>query len=177
MHKPSTLISRYLCLLAFIAAPALANEDIVSREYKIKAAYLYNLIKFVNWPVTEQLSNTTTNICLYGDNPFDGHLDKLSTRKAKGRNIQVSYLKANQDQSSCHILFISSSSSANTTLLTQEHPYLLTVGEDNQFLDNGGLISLVVANNNVQLQINLTKAKMLDFEISGNLLEIAKVVK
>ncbi|ARN75800.1 YfiR family protein [Oceanicoccus sagamiensis] len=177
MHKPSPLISRYLCLLVLMTAPALANEDIVSREYKIKAAYLYNLIKFVNWPESEALSQSTTNICVFGDNPFDGHLNKLSSRKAKGRDIQITYLQPQQDNAACHILFIPRSASAEIAKHDKTKPQLLTVGEDKQFLEEGGLISLVVANNNVQLQINLTKAKELGFEISGNLLEIAKVVK
>ncbi len=177
MYKPSTLLSRYVCLLAFMAAPALASDDIVSREYKIKAAYLYNLIKFVNWPPSAELSTTTTRICVYGNNPFDGHLNKLSSRKAKGRNIQITYLETGQDQSGCHILFTPNSQKAATVHSESASDHLLTVGENNEFLDEGGLISLVVANNNVQLQINLTKAKMLGFEISGNLLEIAKIVK
>ncbi len=176
MYKPSTFITCYLYLVAFIPTSALASDDVVSREYKIKAAYLYNLIKFINWPASKLLSSTTTNICVYRANPFDGHLNKLSSRKAKGREITINYLKADDDRSNCHILFIPNAHADEIQLIEQSDQSILTVGENQSFLTDGGLISLVVANNNVQFQINLTKAKQLGFEISGNLLEIAKIV-
>ncbi|MCP3907205.1 MAG: YfiR family protein, partial [Oceanicoccus sp.] len=120
--------------------------------------------------------STTTNICVYRANPFDGHLNKLSSRKAKGREITINYLKTDDDRSNCHILFIPNAHADEIQLIEQSDQSILTVGENQSFLTDGGLISLVVANNNVQFQINLTKAKQLGFEISGNLLEIAKIV-
>ena len=164
-----------------------AADELVSREYKIKAAYLYNLIKFVNWPSSAKKQHKTeppaTKICVYGYNPFSNHLDKLTERTAKGLPIKVTYIDNLQADSKhalpgCHIVFISKSTPLQTSLLQamSDQP-LLTVGGHRNFLDDGGIIGLVVDKNNVQLQINLTQAKKLGFEISGNLLEIAKTVK
>ncbi|WP_159931068.1 YfiR family protein [Oceanicoccus sp. KOV_DT_Chl] len=152
-------------------------EENFAREYKIKAAYLYNLIKFINWPASHT-PEAATNICIVGNNPFDTYLDKLTTRTAKGLPINVRLLATTDEINNCHITFFSHKAGSNPKLIDRASRYpQLLVGENMQFLDNGGLISLVVVDNNVQLQINLTRAKATGFEISGNLLEIAKIVK
>ena len=184
MDKLVNIIALSLCFVVFSVTSVNADDPSVSREYKIKAAYLYNLIKFVNWPSqVNHADSGITHICVYGNSPFEDHLNKLTTKKAKGRTIEISTIKAEQPIDSCNILFIpnaqdGSSQELSKILLHQiGNKPILTVGENNQFLDQGGLISLVVADNNVQLQIHLTKAKGIGFVISGNLLEIAKTVK
>ncbi len=176
MDKSAIYILRLLFCMAMMAAPGLSNaDDNISREYKIKAAYIYNLIKFVNWPTKMDAS---TDICIYGLNPFNSHLEKLEARKAKGRSINILYVDSNQPLSGCDVLFISQQ---NENLPSEEelakNTALLTVGESKSFTTNGGIIGLVLEGNNILLEINLTKAKLDGFEISGNLLEIAKEIK
>lgn len=169
---------------ALLLSPGLvcADENI-SREYKIKAAYLYNLIKFVNWPTDAQSdmnNDGQTLICVFGHNPFAKHLEKLSSRKAKGRGIEVKYVSDQDAPQTCNIVFISEeNNNSSNMLLSSQNIELppLTVGENSSFVDSGGIVGLVVEDNSVQLQINLTQAKKTGFEISGNLLEIAEVVK
>ena len=176
-----------LFLFAVTGSGATGTDEFISREYKIKAAYLYNLIKFVNWPPSASPPQTkepaATTICVYGYNPFSHHLDKLNDRTAKGLPIKVSYIDGESLDSQaalpdCNIVFIAKSTPQQTSVLQQmiDQP-LLTVGGHSDFLDDGGIIGLVVDENKVQLQVNLTQAKKLGFEISGNLLEIAKIVK
>lgn len=171
-------VSCILCLSSILPTSVLADtED--SREYKIKAAYLYNLIKFVNWPSESSNEQAEpTHICIYRDNPFDHQLDKLLSRQAKGRPITVSYVTDREQLDPCNILFVAQSNGETDQLLqTISDLPLLTVGENKVFLDSGGIIGLIVQSNSVQLQINLSRAKALGFEISGNLLEIAKAVQ
>ena len=177
MQKLGKQIGGFLIGVLLLASsmPAVSNES-RAREYKIKAAYLYNLIKFINWPKTAT-PQTTTHICVIGDNPFGQNLNKLTHRSAKGMPITVSH-QANQiTEDGCHIIFVAHKSMSKNLLSTLSGQSILTVGEHQTFTEQGGLISLVVINNNVQLQINLSKAKAEGFEISGNLLEIAKIVK
>ncbi|MEE8058075.1 MAG: YfiR family protein [Pseudomonadales bacterium] len=187
MDKSVTKLRLALCLLVFFVMPGLAlADDVTSREYKIKAAYLYNLIKFIHWPTRtsrqsssqDDIPQLATSICVYGKNPFSQHLNKLTTRQAKGRPIEISYIKKEEKLPRCDIVFIAKDSQFPTEILNElfKQP-LLTVGESRSFLNSGGIIGLVVKNNKVQLQINLTQAKTIGFEISGNLLEIAKYIK
>lgn len=162
---------------------SLCAEETTSREYKIKAAYLYNLIKFVNWPSGRQLEMNTagqTSICILGHNPFSTHLEKLTSRKAKGRDIIIKYILPQDTPEQCNIVFISEHNKNSRQLLSNSllvGAATLTVGENSNFVNSGGIVSLIVQNNNVQLQINLAEAKKTGFQISGNLLEIAEVIQ
>lgn len=163
-----------------LPATLASADDTISREYKIKAAYLYNLIKFISWPnnSTNSANIEPTDICVYGYNPFGSVLNKLTSRKAKGRPIDIYYLSTDTDNQHCEIIFIAKKNNIDRSFLNQTGSNShLTVGEDTAFIEQGGLISLVVTHNNVQLQINHTKAKANGFQISGNLLEIAKSVR
>jgi hypothetical protein len=184
MHKLATNIILVFCILGLSVSQSNAEDTTISREYKIKTDYLFNLIKFISWPVqSNQRKPITTQICIYGVSPFDRYLDKLSNKKAKGRAIKISYIDYEKSIDSCTIIFVprpinTADLKFSKALLNDVgNKPILTVGESNHFLDQGGLINLAIAENNVQLHINLTKAKGIGFEISGNLLEIAKVIK
>lgn len=170
------------------------------REYQIKAAYLLNLIRFVNWPVADSDIEQRTNICLLGKNPFGRHLERLNNLRANEKIIQVSYhdnhrdghliddyehhkvghSESHTDLSQCEIIFISSDNTDQKMLLDMANTVAqqaLTVGEAEDFIDQGGLVALVVNYNRIELNINLSEAKRSGFEISGNLLEITQKVK
>lgn len=174
MHTSLTLraFSTVFALLLVVTARA---EDL-SREYRIKAAYLYNLSKFIVWPDEESLpKNAPITICVYGYNPFENYLEKLRDRPVRERTIAIRYVEERQPVDGCQILFISQHNTNAPKILNTSAPYapILTVSDDEDFLSRGGLVSLVTVNNNVQLDINLTRAKQTGFVVSANLLEIA----
>ncbi|MFT3931329.1 MAG: YfiR family protein [Spongiibacteraceae bacterium] len=162
-------------LLALVLASRTHAEEI-SREYRIKAAYLYNLGKFIIWPNENEMpKDAPITICIYGYNPFDRYLDKLQERQIRGKPISVRYLGENDAIDSCQLLFISQLNTSRPKLLSAPPPYppILTISDDQDFLNHGGHVSLVAANNNVQLDIDLTRAKQTGFNVSASLLEIA----
>lgn len=175
------LIARILLsLFALTAVAARVGADDISREYRIKAAYLYNLGKFITWPnENEMAKNAPITLCVYGHNPFDNYLDKLEERQIRGRAIAVRYLSEQDAIESCQLLFISQHNTTHPKLLNAPPPYppILTVGDDQDFLDRGGEISLVTVSNNIQLDINLTRAKQAGFSVSANLLEVARRIQ
>lgn len=168
-----------LCALSTVLALLLvmpARAEDLSREYRIKAAYLYNLSKFIVWPDEDaQPKKTPITICVYGYNPFENYLEKLRDRPVRERVIAVRYVEERQPIDDCQILFISQHNTNTPRMLNSPPPYppILTVSDDEDFLSRGGLVSLVTVNNNVQLDINLTRAKQTGFSVSANLLEIA----
>lgn len=171
------LIARILLPLLVLMAFALrASCDDLSREYRIKAAYLYNLGKFITWPDENTMpKDAPITLCVYGHNPFDSYLDKLQERQIRGRAIAVRYIGEHDAVEGCQLLFISQLNSTQPKLLSAAPPYppILTVSDDQDFLNYGGEISLVTVSNNIQLDINLTRIKQAGFSVSANLLEIA----
>ncbi len=166
-----------IALLALLAVTPARSEEL-SREYRIKAAFLYNLTKFITWPNEKAwAADAPITICVYGFNPFDTYLEKLSERTAKNRRIAVRYLSANTGSviDICQVVFVSQYNTAQPELL--KTPILsqpvLTVGDDPDFIPHNGLIGLVAVGNNVQLDIDLTRARQAGFMVSANLLEIA----
>jgi hypothetical protein len=159
---------------------ALPASDELAREYRIKAAYLYNLSKFITWPDEgAQDKSAPVMICVYGYNPFGQYLEKLQERTVKGRPIAIRYVNDHQPISGCQILFISQHNTTTPKALTMSPSSspVLTVSDDEDFLNHGGLVALVTVNNNVQLDINLSRAKQAGFIISANLLEVARKIE
>lgn len=167
------LIGRILLGLA-LCGPTIADD--ISREYRIKAAYLYNLSKFITWPDEDTISkDTPITLCIFGYNPFENYLDKLREHPVRGRTISIRYLDEKQSVDGCQLLFISQHNANAPKLLTAPPPYppILTVSDNQDFLTGGGMVALISANNNVQLDINLTRAKQAGLIFSANLLEVA----
>lgn len=174
--KGRILAARILFSLLAVALVSRAQADEISREYRIKAAYLYNLGKFIIWPNENDMpKDAPITLCVYGYNPFERYLDKLQERQIRGRSIAVRYLSEHDAIESCQLLFISQLNTTRPKLLSAPPPYppILTISDDQDFLNQGGHVSLVAANNNVQLDIDLTRAKQTGFNVSASLLEIA----
>lgn len=170
-----------VALLASLPQTALPAPEELPREYRIKAAYLYNLTKFITWPdeTAQNNKDSPVVICIYGYNPFGQYLEKLRERQVKGRSIDIRYLDEKQATSGCQVLFISQHNTTFPKMLGAPPPYppILTVSDNEDFLARGGLVSLVTVSNNIQLEINLTRAKQTGFTISANLLEVARKIE
>jgi hypothetical protein len=182
--KPGRARRSVVALALAIALPgtlASAQSEEPAREYKIKAAYLFNLSKFIEWPEEKsQDAETPFTICVYGHNPFGDSLEKLREHKVKGRSIAIHYVAENQPVDSCKLVFLSRDNTAAVPKALSNaggNAPILSVSDDKNFLASGGLISLVTENNTVLLDINLTRAKQIGFNISANLLEIAHKVQ
>lgn len=159
--------------------PLSAGADDLSREYRIKAAYLYNLTKFITWPDEKAWpADAPIALCVYGFNPFENYLDKLSQRTAKNRQIAVRYPAEPSELANCQIVFVSqyNTRSAEVLKVISGLP-VLSVGDDPDFIAHNGLIGLIAAGNNVQMNIQLTHARQNGFTVSANLLEIVHKIE
>jgi len=165
-----------LFLLSFSAASALPDAN--EREQKIKAAYLYHLAQFIDWPETHALKTSPhITICATGNSSFSDYLQNLSQRKAKGREIQLVEVSKTTIATSCNILFLDSNNELPPQVLERYAINgTITVGEQQAFIDHGGLIALPTVENHVRLLINFDKAKASGLYISANLLEVATLV-
>lgn len=152
----------------------------LSREYQIKAAFLFNFVKFVEWrddalaPPTEPIE-----ICVLGEDPFGAALDSIQGKAVKGRNVQVRRLASAEGLRQCHVAFISSSERERLpeVLKSLESANVLTVGDFESFSQSGGVINFVTERNKVRFEINVTAAERAGLRISSKLLNLAKVVR
>jgi hypothetical protein len=150
-------------------------------EYQVKALFLLNFIKYVDWPpIAFAGSNTPITIGVFGESKLGEALKNVVAGKSVGgRTIAIRQIEGTDDCSQCHILFISDSESARMRRILDKASALpiLTVGEDAAFAQNGGIINFVRKNGNVRLEIDLAAARKAGLAISSRLLAVADVVK
>ena len=149
-------------------------------EYEVKAAFIYNFAKFIDWPDSSFESATSPfYVGVLGKNRFNGYLEKiLSGKKLKGRKIQIRYFKNFKEVKYSHILFISSSEKKRLRHVFKalEKKGILTIGDTEGFISTGGAIGFVMKDNKVRFEINLNSARKARLTISSKLLRLAKKV-
>lgn len=163
-------------LLLLSAVPAAAQK--VSGEYQLKAAFLYNFAKFVEWPAGAFPGEAAPlTICVYGEDPFGRTLEELVRNERIGnRPLEVRRPDSLSQLGECHILYVSRSERAREGEVVSslgEAP-VLTVGESESFLRSQGMIGFFLEENKVRFQVNLDAAEGSRLKISSKLLRLAK---
>lgn len=144
-------------------------------EYQVKAAFLYNFLKFVDWPADAISSPSTICIGVIGRNPFEGALDTLKGKSAKGRRVVVSHFRSIDEVKGCDLLYVGASEKPRLSqILRQAHNFhMLTVSDQDGFCEAGGMINLIFIKNRVGFDINVAAASRARLKISSQLLKLA----
>ena len=179
------LIKRLLvCFCLWLACSELvtAEENADFTDYQVKAGYLYNFTKFTDWPSNAfAAADSPIIIGIVGDDPFGKILDDLVKGEiVHGHPLVIKRLNSNDNLQSCHVLFICRNEKEQLPALLQKlkGSHVLTVGEDNRFLDKGGMINFVLVQEKVKLEVNAAVAEEAGLQISSKLLKLAvRVVK
>jgi hypothetical protein len=169
-----------LVLVAFAASSRPARAE-VSPEYKLKAAYLFNFAKFVDWPPgTFAEAKAPIVIGVLGEDPFGKALEEMvQARTINGRPLIIQRARQLDELKTCQLLFISRSEQQHLkNILTQlnERP-VLTVSDADNFLDDGGTIGLLMEGRSVRFEINAGTAERTGLKIDAQLLNLAKAVR
>jgi hypothetical protein len=149
-------------------------------EYEVKAAFLYNFAKFVEWPADAFSSPGEPLILgIVGTDPFGDALKAIEGGSAAGRKILVNRFQTIEELGRCHILFISSSAKKNLPeiLSLAQKWNVLTVGETRGFAEAGGVINFVLINKKIRFEINVDAAQQAGLKVSSQLLKVAKIVR
>lgn len=165
------------------AAAAQAVDPPDASEYLIKAGFIYNFAKFVEWPSTAfSQPDSPIMIGVLGADPFGSVLDHLVEDKKIGpRGFVVKRYKWGKDLKDlkeCKILFVSASEKAHIDEIVQAVKGLpiLMVGETPGFAERGGIIRFTLEDNRVRFEINVDAAHQADLNISSRLLTLAKII-
>lgn len=150
-------------------------------EYQVKAAFLYNFTRFVEWPPEAfPKPNDPIMICILGENPFGSALEQITRGKlVSDRSIRVKEVGSGQEGRACQVLFISSSERKEIRAILGElrGASVLTVGDAQRSAEEGCIIEFLLENNKVRFEINTTAADHARLKISSKLLNLAKAVK
>jgi len=171
-----------LIALAVIAGLSVrsATAQSVADQYQVKAAYLLNFARFVEWPAEALPPSSPLIIGVVGDHPLDGALEEvLRAKSANGHAIQLRRLRWNDvSLTACQIVFISNSDEAHLPQILRflTGSSALTVSDIDRFSLRGGMIEFRMVGNRVRFDINRSAATAARLDISSKLLSVARAL-
>jgi len=155
-------------------------QPAASKEYQVKAVFLFNFAQFVGWPRSAfAAADTPLVIGVLGENPFGAYLDDaVRGEKVDDRRLEIRHYRRVEDLKACQLLFISRSEAdrLETILASLKDRSILIVGDIDDFVRRGGMVQLATAQNKIRLIINNDAAKAANLTISSQLLRSAEIV-
>ena len=172
----------WLCALAVLGAvaPGASAQTAASKEYQLKAVFLFNFAQFVEWPARAfREAEAPLVIGVLGEDPFGAYLDELVAGEKVGiRPLIVRRYQRVEDIAECHILFISRSETAtlDKSLAHLKGRSVLTVGDMDTFTQQGGMVRFFTENGKIRFKINVQAAKACELTPSSKILSPATIV-
>jgi hypothetical protein len=163
---------------ASAGAAALAGGGGGADEFALKAAFLFNFTRFVEWPPSAFAdAGTPFRICVFGVDPFGARIDALAQRRVGERAIEVMRPTAPGDLGRCQIAYLGDGTAAaiEAAALRRAAPATLTVASRSGFARRGGMVALVTVSGRVRLHVNLASIRESPLRFSAKLLEVAEV--
>lgn len=156
-------------------------ESSVPLEYKVKAAFLYNFTRFVEWPSASFAANDGPLIIgICGRNPFGGELEQgLKGRSVNGHPIELRAVETPEAAKQVHLLFVPAGEDGRASVWIKSVAGIgvLTVGETEKFADAGGMIRFVREADKVRFDINMEPAEQGKLRVSAQLQKLARTVR
>jgi YfiR/HmsC-like len=176
LRKSAFLLALITGAAALIPTFLQAEEPL---EYDVKAAFLLNFTKFIEWPAEAFASSAAQiSICVLGEDSFGSTLDQIVSGEAvNGRKVTVQRIKRPPPPRTCQILFVSKSEKEVAKTLSALGPGVLTVGERDTFIREGGMIAFVIEERRVRFDINQGAAEKAGLKLSSKLLSVARSVE
>ena len=166
-----------ICALAAGWAGACRAGPEVGSEYQTKAAQIYSFTKFIDWPAKKFPSSESPFIIgVYGSDDISDFLrESFQSRRIKDRPVEIRHLSNKVELVACHLVFVSRTERDRLggVLYEMRHENILSVGESDNFLKSGGVISFINVEGATRFQINLSAASRESLKVSSKLLPIA----
>ncbi len=150
-----------------------------NKEYYVKAAFLLNFTKFVEWPSQALPDTSIIVICILGMDPYGDALKTIEDKVVKKSKIIVKKVSSVEDIGECNILFISRSERKKLSeilIKTKDLP-ILTVADIRRFCQSGGIVNFLTVKKKVRMEINVNATKRAGLKISSKLLSLSKIIR
>jgi hypothetical protein len=177
LHCPNQL-SGFICAL-LCAALLVAGQAQSATEDQIKAAYVLNFARFVDWPQEALSAESSFNFCALGRSHAADELDADVQGKAiSGHHSTFRYLKNLDESRDCQVIFVAGNATKQVPKLLdfQRGRPILLVGEFPGFAQAGGAMDFVVENGKVMFEVNLAAAEQAHLKVSSKLLSLARIL-
>jgi hypothetical protein len=149
-------------------------------EYQVKAAFLFNFAKFVEWPADAfPTADAPLEICVLGEDPFGRDFEQvIEDKTVNGHRLEVAHPDGVPQARACQILFVASSEkqAVRDILKNLAGVSVLTVGDTAGFAKMGGVINFVLDESRVRFEINVKAAERAHLKMSARLLTVAKLL-
>jgi hypothetical protein len=170
-----------IVILTLLHIPTVLGQQPKVTEYQVKATYLYNFGRFVQWPSNVAAAQDNSfPICVLGQDPFGPTLDStLAGESLDGKPVVVRRIARAQEVGDCRIMFISSTEENHLKqiLAALEKALVLTVSDMPDFSRRGGMIQFILEGSRVRFEINLASAEAARLIVSAELLKVAATVR
>ncbi len=158
---------------------SLYAEEILYGEYEVKAAFIYNVAKFIEWPehaISSQ--NDSLKLCIMGDNPFGTVFKKIEGKQVKNKKFIIELIKSVSSIKECNMLYISKSEEKNlASIINFANNYnVLTISDEAGFEKRGVIINMFISEEMIRFNINMDDAKKAGLKVSAKLLKLASDV-
>jgi hypothetical protein len=166
--------SLLLAALAILGTTSAVVADSPS-EYQVKAVFLYNFAKFVEWP-EQDVADGRLLLCIFGADPFGQDIDtSIDGKTVRGKRLTVTRMGVGDELRRCQILFVPAAELIQWPLIFEElrGAPVLTVGEGDGFAARGGMINFLIEDRKVRFEINPTASQVAGVRISSQLLKLA----
>jgi hypothetical protein len=164
-----------------LVVPITRAQSAKPTDYQVKAAYLYNFGRFVEWPAKVSAAQTGSfSICVLGEDPFGPALDAtLAGEKIGNQKVVARRISDPHDSVDCQILFISASETnrLNKIIESLDKTAILTVSDIPKFSQRRGMIQLVLDGGRIRFEVNLTATQRAGLTLSSELLKVATAVR
>lgn len=176
-----TIRAGLIALALLAAAGRLWAQPPISKEYQIKAVFLFNFAQFVAWPAeTFTAPDQPFRIGILGDDPFGDFMDQtVQGEKINGHPLIIERYTSPDEARDCQILFVSDSGTIplQNILDRLRGASVLTVGDGEGFIRSGGIIRFFTQDNKIHLKVNLEAAKRANLSISSKMLRLVQIVQ
>ncbi len=179
LDSGSFVVTLLLACLLSVPSVASAQEIVTASPNKVKAAFLRNFAHYVTWPENAFLNaKAPWKIGVLGEDPFGDVLEKtLKGRTEQGRSFEICRAATIEELPPCNIVFVAISDSAQrrAALKALRQLPVLTVGDDPDFMNDGGIIRFRLQDT-LLIDINLDQAQVVSLDVQTKILEIASMV-
>jgi len=158
-------------LLTLLPGVAFAQEN---KEYMIKAAFIYNFVKFIEWPGDKAIAKQSSiDICVVGGGPMGSTAPIF--KQASTSKLALNLMEEESAKSAsthCHVVFLSADADSGALAELKGKP-ILTVSDKEGFAESGGMVGFVLADSKIRFEVNMQAVQASQMRVDAQLLEIA----
>jgi hypothetical protein len=156
------LLAWFLCSVTLAAQKPPTSAS----EYELKLAFIYNFLKYVEWPGPP---TAPLIVCVAGQNPFGQAFSDTMRDQVNGRPLEAREIL--EPDESCNVVFVPRTASRAYARAARGKP-VLTIGETEDFLTDGGIIRFVEQGSKLRFEIDNDAAAKAKLYISPSLLRL-----